>query len=78
MKILINVFLKNGVLDPQGKATQKALHALNFDKVLDVRIAKQIRIDLDESDKEKARIQVQKMCEQLLVNEVIEDYEFVI
>ncbi|KAA6225527.1 MULTISPECIES: phosphoribosylformylglycinamidine synthase subunit PurS [unclassified Campylobacter] len=78
MKITINVFLKDGVLDPQGKATQKALHALGFHNVKDTKIAKQISIDLDESDETKARQEVEKMCEELLVNSVIEDYELVI
>ncbi|MCW1360403.1 phosphoribosylformylglycinamidine synthase subunit PurS [Campylobacter sp. US33a] len=78
MRITINVFLKNGVLDPQGKATQKALHSLNFNNIKEVKIAKQIQIELDEKDKEKAKKQVEAMCSELLVNSVIEDYEIIL
>ncbi|ENX6448119.1 phosphoribosylformylglycinamidine synthase subunit PurS [Campylobacter coli] len=78
MKILVNVFLKNGVLDPQGKAVEKALHSLNFNSVKEVKIAKQIKISLDEKDEKLAKEQVKKMCEELLVNSVIEDYELII
>ena len=52
--------------------------ALNFNTVKDVKVAKQIKIDLDETDKEKAKILVQNMCEEILVNTVIEDYEILI
>lgn len=76
MKITINVFLKNGVLDPQGKSIQKALHSLNFNEVKEVRVGKQLQLQLDEKDKQKARLSVEKMCEELLVNKIIEDYEF--
>ncbi|HBD9076053.1 TPA: phosphoribosylformylglycinamidine synthase subunit PurS, partial [Campylobacter jejuni] len=66
------------VLDPQGKAVEKALHSLNFNSVKEVKIAKQIKISLDEKDEKLAKEQVKKMCEELLVNSVIEDYELVI
>lgn len=66
------------MLDPQGKTIQNALHSLNFNTVKDVKVAKQIKIDLDETDKEKAKILVQNMCEEILVNTVIEDYEILI
>ncbi|ELG7726439.1 phosphoribosylformylglycinamidine synthase subunit PurS [Campylobacter upsaliensis] len=75
MQVVVNVFLKNGVLDPQGKALEKALHSLNFSRVKEVRMAKQLKIELDESDTQKAKELVAKMCEELLVNSVIEDYE---
>ncbi|MBZ7935306.1 phosphoribosylformylglycinamidine synthase subunit PurS [Campylobacter sp. B0100352/1] len=75
MKIVVNVFLKNGVLDPQGKAIEKALHSLNFNEVKEVRMAKQLIIDLDEKDEVRAKERIAKMCEELLVNNVIEDYE---
>ncbi|ARJ55969.1 phosphoribosylformylglycinamidine synthase subunit PurS [Campylobacter cuniculorum] len=78
MEITVNIFFKEGVLDPQGKAIQKALHSLNFHKVSEVKIAKQIKIKLDEKDKEKAKKEVIQMCEELLVNSVIEDYELVL
>ncbi|WP_270960596.1 phosphoribosylformylglycinamidine synthase subunit PurS [Campylobacter upsaliensis] len=78
MQVVVNVFLKNGVLDPQGKALEKALHSLNFSEVKEVRVAKQLKIELDESDTQKARGLVAKMCEELLVSSVIEDYEILL
>ncbi|EOB4243099.1 phosphoribosylformylglycinamidine synthase subunit PurS [Campylobacter jejuni] len=78
MEVIVNISLKNGVLDPQGKAAEKALHSLNFNSVKEVKIAKQIKISLDEKDEKLAKEQVKKMCEELLVNSVIEDYELII
>jgi phosphoribosylformylglycinamidine synthase len=70
---IVNVFLKEGVLDPQGKAAHHALDSLGFEGVSDVRIGKQIVLQLD-VDKEKAEAEVKEMCETLLANTVIEDY----
>lgn len=75
MKAIVNIQLKPGVLDPQGKAVHHALAALGFSDVESVRIGKQIVLELNESDPEKARAEVEKMCEELLANTVIEDYE---
>jgi phosphoribosylformylglycinamidine synthase len=74
MTAVVNVFLKNGVLDPQGKAAHHALESLGFKGVNDVRIGKQIVIQLDANDKAKAEAEVKEMCETLLANTVIEDY----
>jgi len=74
MKAIVNVFLKAGVLDSQGKAVHHALDSLGFDAVKDVRIGKQIILELEETDREKAMSDVTKMCEELLANTVIEDY----
>jgi len=74
MKAIVNVFLKAGVLDSQGKAVHHALNSLKFDTVEDVRVGKQIILKLNETDKEKAMADVTKMCEELLANTVIEDY----
>jgi len=74
MKAIVNVFLKAGVLDSQGKAVHHALDSLKFDNVKDVRIGKQIVLQLNETNKEKAMADVTKMCEELLANTVIEDY----
>lgn len=71
---IVNVFLKEGVLDPQGKAAHHALDSLGFEGVSDVRIGKQIVIKLDTDDKSKAEAEVKEMCETLLANTVIEDY----
>lgn len=75
MKTIVNVGLKKGVLDDQGKAINHALGTLGFkDLISDVRVGKQIIIELNSNDKEKAKEEVTKMCEKLLANTVIEDY----
>lgn len=74
MQVIVNVFLKEGVLDPQGKAAHHALDSLGFSGVSDVRIGKQIIMQLDTDDKNKAETEVKEMCETLLANTVIEDY----
>jgi len=74
VKAHIHITLKNGVLDPQGKAIQHALSALGFDGVEDVRQGKYIELDLSETDPEKARESVEEMCRKLLSNTVIENY----
>ena len=75
IKAIVNVSLKAGVLDSQGKAVHHALDSLHFNGVSDVRVGKQIILKLDETDKTKAMADVTKMCEDLLANTVIEDYE---
>jgi len=75
MKAIINVSLKAGVLDSQGKAVHHALDSLHFDGVQDVRVGKQIVMQLSYTDEAKAKEEVTKMCEDLLANTVIEDYE---
>ena len=74
VKARVHVTLKNGVLDPQGKAVHHALQGLGFAGVNDVRQGKFIELELDGSDVEKARAEVKEMCEKLLANTVIEDY----
>ena len=74
MKAIVNVYLKEGVLDPQGKAAHHALESMNFKGIEDVRIGKQIVITLDTDNKEEAKKEVKEMCETLLANTVIEDY----
>ena len=74
MKARVHITLKNGVLDPQGKAIQHALSALGFDGVEDVRQGKYIELDLTETDKAKAQASVDEMCRKLLSNTVIENY----
>ena len=75
IKAIVNVSLKAGVLDSQGKAVHHALDSLHFKSVNDVRVGKQIILQLDTDDKEIAMSDVTKMCEELLANTVIEDYE---
>jgi phosphoribosylformylglycinamidine synthase len=74
MKAKVHVTLKNGVLDPQGKAVENALGTLGFDGVAGARIGKYIELDLTETDAAKAEAQVTEMCEKLLANTVIENY----
>lgn len=76
MKARVHVTLKNGVLDPQGKAIQNALGSLGFGGVEGVRQGKYIEIDLAERDEARAREQVERMCRDLLANTVIESYTF--
>ena len=74
MKAIVNIFLKEGVLDPQGKAIHHALDALEFEGVEDVRMGKQIVLKLTSTNKEEALKEVEKMAEEILANTVIEDY----
>ena len=66
--------LKNGVLDPQGKAIGHSLNRLGFPEVGDVRQGKYIEIELADGDKAEAKAAVESMCRQLLANPVIENY----
>jgi phosphoribosylformylglycinamidine synthase subunit PurS len=74
MKAKVHVTLKNGVLDPQGKAIAHALDNLGFTGIGDVRQGKFIEIDITERDRTKAQAAVKQMCEKLLANTVIENY----
>ena len=74
LKAKVHVTLKNGVLDPQGKAIGNALSALGFSGVDNVRQGKFIELELDETDPAAAEAQVRDMCEKLLANTVIENY----
>jgi phosphoribosylformylglycinamidine synthase PurS subunit len=75
MKARVFVTLKNGVLDPQGKAIGHALNGLGFGQVSDVRQGKVIDIELSEHNEAAARESLKQMCEKLLANTVIEKYE---
>ncbi len=74
MKARITVTLKNGVLDPQGKAIEHALSGLGFEGVDEVRQGKMIELSLADTDKTVAEARVKEMCEKLLANTVIENY----
>ena len=77
MKIKVIVTLKNGVLDPQGKAIQQTLNGMNFSNVNEVRQGKFFEINVNENNEEKAKTQVEEMCKKLLANLVIEDYKII-
>jgi phosphoribosylformylglycinamidine synthase len=74
MKAIVNIFLKNGILDSQGKAVRHALFSHGFESVQDVRVGKQIIIEMDENDVAVAHERVAHMCEELLANMVMEEY----
>jgi len=75
MKIKVIVTLKNGVLDPQGKAIQQTLNGMGFPEVNEVRQGKYFDIEVGETDENKAKSKVDEMCKKLLANLVIEDYK---
>jgi phosphoribosylformylglycinamidine synthase subunit PurS len=76
MKARIKITLKNGVLDPQGKAIASALGSLGFGGVNDVRQGKYIEVELAETDETAAKASVERMCKDLLANTVIENYAY--
>ena len=75
MKATIYISLKKGVLDPQGKAIETALGQLGFDGVDNVRQGKMIELELADIDANQARDRLREMCEMLLANTVIENYD---
>lgn len=74
MKAIVRVMLKNGVLDPQGKAIEHALATLGFAGVQDVRAGKIIELSLAETDPDRARASAEEMARRLLANTVIESF----
>lgn len=78
IKARVTVTLKNGVLDPQGKAIVGALGSLGFDGVNSARQGNVFDLELNGSDKSKAEADLKAMCEKLLANTVIEDYSIAI
>ena len=76
MKAKIHVTLKQGILDPQGKAIEHALDSLGFKNAENVRVGKYMELDVKETDKSKAEAQVKQMCEKLLANTIIEEYRY--
>jgi phosphoribosylformylglycinamidine synthase len=76
VKVKIHVTLKQGILDPQGKAIEHALDSLGFKHTANVRVGKYMELDLDQTDKAKAEAEVKAMCEKLLANTIIEEYRY--
>ena len=74
MKISAVVTLKKDVLDPQGKVVNQTLKNMGYNNIINVRQGKFFEIELNETDKEKARKIVEEICNKLLSNVVIEDY----
>ena len=75
MKARVTIMLKDGVLDPQGEAIKQALTSLEYNNLNSVRQGKVIDLELNESSEEAAIDNIQEMCEKLLANTVIENYE---
>ena len=76
MKAKVHVTLKQGILDPQGKAIEHALDSLVFKNAANVRVGKYMELDVNETDKTKAEAQIRQMCEKLLANTIIEEYRY--
>lgn len=77
MRVRVLVRLKPGVLDVQGKAVEHGIAHIGFGDVSDVRVGKMIELTVPEEDEEKARKSVADLCEKLLANTVIEEYEII-
>ena len=75
MKVIVNISLKQGVLDPEGQAIKTSLSNLGFESLNDVRTGKQIILDFEKLEENEAVLKAKKMCEDLLVNTVIEKYK---
>ena len=75
MKLIVNISLKEGVLDPEGQAIKSSLLNLGFKSFNDVRTGKQIILSFEKMEENEAILEAEKMCENLLVNTVIEKYE---
>jgi phosphoribosylformylglycinamidine synthase subunit PurS len=68
------VTLKPGVLDPAGKAVERSLRTLGFEEVGSVRLGKYVELQIDETDREKAKARAEEMCRRLLANTVVENF----
>ena len=75
MKIKVVVTLKNGVLDPQGKAIQQTLNGMGYSNIEGVRQGKYFDLEIAERDEAKAKAEAEEMCKKLLANLVIEDFK---
>ncbi len=73
----VHIIPRDGILDPQGHAVADALHTLGFSQVRDVRVGRHIVVDADAETPQAARDSVRSMCERLLSNPVIEDFDIV-
>ena len=76
MRVKIFVSLKNGVLDPQGKAVERSLHSLGYQEVRDVRVGKFVELNLQAGSRGAAEDRIREMCDRLLANPVIENFHY--
>ncbi len=75
MKFAVTITLKKDVLDPQGKVVGQTLKNIGIENLKSIRQGKFFEIDLDESDSKKGEMKVKEMCEKLLANQIIEDFQ---
>ena len=75
MQVMITIQKKPGVLDPEAQAIQQALYSLGFDDLQNITVGKQITVEINTNDQERAKYRAAKMCETLLANTVIESYK---
>ena len=75
MKVIIDIFLRDGVLDPEGQAVENSLKNLGFDNFKNIRIGKQIILDIEKNDEIEVIKEAKLMCEKVLSNTVIENYK---
>ncbi len=74
-RVAVNISPRQGILDPQGKAVADALHSLEFQEVRDVRVGRFVVLQIDAADASAAGARAREMCERLLANPVVEDYQ---
>ena len=74
-RVEIRVTPRPGLLDPEGKAIQNALHSLDYEHIHDVRVGKLLYLDVEAASNEEARKGAEAMCRRLLANPVTEDFE---
>lgn len=74
-RVAVNISPRQGILDPQGKAVADALHSLEFPEVRDVRVGRFVVMQVDAPDGAAASDRVREMCDKLLANPVVEDYQ---
>lgn len=74
-RIAVHITPRRGILDPQGKAVTGALHSLGFSAVHDVHVGRYVVVEVDANDRKAAEASTREMCERLLANPVIEDFE---
>ena len=73
-RIEVRIIPREGLLDPEGKAVEHALHSLSFDEISGVHVGRLVRLHLEAGDEAEARSRADEMCRKLLANPVTEDY----
>lgn len=76
MLVKIYVTLKEGILDPQGKAVLHSLHTMGYNSVEDVRIGRYIEVNMNNTPEEEIDVKIREMCHKLLANPIIEDFRY--